>query len=130
MSDRKWVHVEHQDKLQDGTWLAYCKELEDTRDIMSDCVRPSWGRTGRYEVEVMKSDANNTTDYSIKITTDKKAGNWLSVTIRRHFYSYQALEDWLVTFCKALGTYRTGNGPIYGEITEELYKKYREAGAA
>lgn len=120
--DRTWKSI-GTDSLKNGGWVCYMAEYADERDIMSDVVRPQWGKTGRYEIYVMKPGKHNSSDASIQIAVDSKAGNWIAHLIRKGIMSsYQELAQYLENFCKKVGTYRKGYNIVewYGELTYEL----------
>ena len=53
MMTEKWVSAytknkNHNDQysFKDGSWAYFMRGVYDGRDIMSDCVRPSWESSG------------------------------------------------------------------------------------
>lgn len=88
MRTENWFPVYKQDHLEDGTWVNYMVGVYDSRDTMSDCLKPSWTRSGEYSIQVIKAGNHYSCDYCFEvITNDKSWGNRIAANIKRGKFS-------------------------------------------
>lgn len=112
--DRKWVaaytrNKNHSDqyRFEDGSWAYFMKEVEDTRDIMSDCVRPSWGATGNYEIGLVPAGERHGSDHDFLITCDKDWANRIVYNLQHgKFHTAEELKKAVRAIGEQRGTYR------------------------
>lgn len=100
MRTERWVNTYQQDHLKDGSWVNYVVGQYDARDIMSDCVRPDWTRSGEVAIELIPAGKTFSTDWDFKFVTDKDTGNLIAYNIRQNKFS--SLEE-LKTALRQLG---------------------------
>lgn len=74
----KWVlaytkNKNHSDQyhFEDGGWVCYMRGIYDSRDIMSDCVRPSWESSGEYMICLIPAGKRSNSDNDFIAYTDK-----------------------------------------------------------
>lgn len=87
MTTERWVNTHQQDHLKDGSWVNYVVGQYDARDIMSDCVKPDWTRSGEVAIEIIPAGKNHSSDWDFKFTTDKDTGNRIAYSIRQGKFS-------------------------------------------
>ena len=104
----------NQHRLQDGSWVNYMKGLYDDRDLMSDCVRPSWSCSGEYRIEIMPATARHNSDAVFVVITNKEWGNKIAYNINADMF--KCLEDLIEALRKLGGVFRSGNGREYMEL--------------
>lgn len=114
----KFVSIYQQDHLPDGSWVNYQVGVYDARDIMSDCVKPDWTRSGEYIIQIMKPGTRYSSRHCFEvITNDKNWGNRIAYNIRHGKFS--CLEELLQALrgLAYLGELTNSNG------SEHLYIK-------
>lgn len=123
--DNKWVAAyvgntkrgESQHVFTDG-WVQYMRELEDTRDIMSDLVRPSWGSTGRFEILLIPQGRRHSSDADFRCECDKAWANRIVLNIQKgHIQSLKQLKEALRAEGKKQGTYAECYGIVKERVT-------------
>ena len=93
-------------RLPDGSWGVYMIGLYDSRDIMSDCVKPIWERSGEYQIEIMKPNTHDNSEWEFKVVTNKEWGNKIAYNIQQgRFKNIYELEEALRTLGKSKGKY-------------------------
>ena len=108
MITEKWIPTRSysQDHLQDGSWVNYMVGVYDGRGIMSDCVKPSWKRSGEFRIEIIPAGKNHSSDYDFLVTANKEWGNRIAYTIQQDkFKALLELKEALRKLGRTQGTY-------------------------
>lgn len=123
----KWVQVYFKQgsktlsemKMGDGGWVLYYRGVYDSRDIMSDCVRPSWDSSGEYEIKIMAPGNDDSYFADMVVTCNKEYGNKIAYNINnKRFYNTYKLMREIKKLAKAEG----------GEYFEQGGRKYVKLG--
>lgn len=110
MSDRKWVPAygkngrETAYSFGDGSWVCFYKEVEDTRDMMSDLVKPSWDKTGNYEVLLIPSDKIHSSDWDFKVQVNTSWAN--KIWYNLHQNNFKTMKEFKSALRKIGTNYR------------------------
>lgn len=81
MTTEKWIPTyskngsSTQYEFTDGSWVCFMKGIYDDRDIMSDCVKPSWSSSGEFLVELIPSGYRHNSDADFKAYVNKDWAN-------------------------------------------------------
>ena len=113
MMTEKWIPTRNhsQAHLQDGSWVNYMVGVYDGRDIMSDCVKPSWERSGEFLIEVIPDGKRSNSDWDFQVRTNKEWGNRIAYTIQQgKFRTAAELKDALRKLGKKYNTYVSISG--------------------
>ena len=110
----KWVpaytkNKNHSDqyKFKDSSWAYFLKGIYDGRDIMSDCIRPSWESSGEYMICLVPAGEWNGTNYDFCAYTDKEWANCIVYNLQQgRFHTVEELKAALRAEGKKQGTYR------------------------
>lgn len=107
----RWIPTYKEDYLKDGTWVNYMIGVYDGHDIMSDCVKPSWERSGEYMIEIIEPGKRHNCDACFVIHSQNKDwANRIASNIKHGRFS--TLEELLQALRKLsyLGKLTSGNG--------------------
>lgn len=108
MMTEKWIPTRShsQAHLQDGSWINYMVGVYDGRDIMSDCVKPSWERSGEFLIEVIPAGKRHNSDWDFQVRASKEWGNRIAYNIQQgRFKTMLELTEALRKLGKSQGTY-------------------------
>lgn len=114
----KWVRAytknrNHSDqhRFEDGSWVYFMKGIYDSRDIMSDCVRPSWESSGEYMLCLVPAGEWNGTNHDFTAYVDKDWANRIVYNLQHGaFATVEALKAALRKEGEKQGTYEKTYG--------------------
>lgn len=123
----KWVSAytkngKHSDQHQfkDGSWVYFMRGVYDGRDIMSDCVRPSWESSGEYMICLVPAGKRHGSDHDFVVYTDKEWANRIVYNLQQgRFQTIEELKKALRAEGKKQGTYEK----TYGICKERVVLK-------
>lgn len=121
----KWVRAytknkNHSDqyRFEDGSWVYFMRGVYDGRDIMSDCVRPSWESSGEYMICLVPAGEWNGTNHDFVAYTDKYWANRIVYTIQQgKFHTVEELKQALRKAGEEQGTYEKTYGICKEKVT-------------
>lgn len=102
----KWVNTYVQYQFKDGSWVNFAKGLYDSTNIMSDCVRPSWDKSGEYRIELVPSGKRTNWDADFVVITNKDWANKIYYNLTHSIFdTMEAFKETLRYEGKKAGTY-------------------------
>lgn len=121
----KWVpaytkNKNHSDRysFKDGSWAYFMRGVYDSRDIMSDCVRPSWDLSGEYMICLVPADKIHGSDNDFTAYVDKNWANRIVYNLQQgRFNTLEELKKALRAEGKKQGTYRQTYGICKETVT-------------
>ena len=87
MSTEKWVSANVDFILNDDTWVHFEKGIYDSRDEMSDVVRPIWDNSGEYRVLIIPAEDRVSFNAKFIAYTDKNWANKIYFNLKRELFS-------------------------------------------
>ena len=109
----RWVSANVDFILSDSTWIHFQQGQYDSRDMMSDVVRPQWNRSGEYRICIIPSDKTNNSDADFVAYVDTDWANKIYYNLKNDRYNgIESLKDAFRYEGKKMGTYETCNNMI------------------
>ncbi len=125
MTTERWISAytknkNHSDQylFQDGSWTYFMRGVYDGRDIMSDCVKPSWESSGEYMICLVPANRRHSSDHDFAVYTDKNWANRIVYNLQQgRFHTAEELKKALRAEGEKQGTYKKTYGICKETVT-------------